>query len=59
ADKTYKVAGWAPVSAEARDRGGEPIWDLVSRYLKSEKVVKPSKPNVPVIKGVAGNPGMI
>lgn len=58
ADKTYKVAGWAPVSEAARDRGGEPIWDLVARYLRSEKVVKPSKPNVPKLKGVAGNPGM-
>jgi len=59
ADKTYKVAGWAPVSAEARDRGGEPIWDLVARHLRSEKVVKTSKLNVPMLKGVAGNPGMI
>jgi sulfur-oxidizing protein SoxB len=58
AGKTYKVAGWAPVSAEARDRGGEPIWDLVARYLKSEKVVRVTKPNVPRLKGVSGNPGM-
>jgi len=59
ADKTYKVAGWAPVSEEARDKGGEPIWDLVARHLRSEKVVKVSQPNVPKLKGVAGNPGMI
>ena len=59
ADKTYKVAGWAPVSEAARDKGGEPIWDLVARYLRSEKVVKVSSPNVPILKGVAGNPGMI
>ena len=59
ADKTYKVAGWAPVSAEARERGGEPVWDLVARYLRREKVAKISKLNVPVLKGVAGNPGMV
>ena len=58
AGKTYKVAGWAPVSEEARDKGGEPIWDLVARHLRSEKVVKTSKLNMPVLKGVAGNPGM-
>src|SRR5512135_986019 len=56
ANKTYKVAGWAPVSEAARDKGGEPIWDLVARHLRSEKVVKVTKPNVPKLKGVAGNP---
>jgi len=59
ASKTYKVAGWAPVSEAARDKGGEPIWDLVARHLRSEKVVKVAKPNVPKLKGVAGNPGMV
>ncbi len=59
ANKTYKVAGWAPVSEAARDKGGEPIWDLVARHLRNEKVVKVSTPNVPKLKGVAGNPGMI
>jgi sulfur-oxidizing protein SoxB len=59
ADKTYKVAGWAPVSEAARDKGGEPIWDLVARHLRSEKVIKAVKLNVPVLKGVTGNPGMI
>ena len=58
ADKIYKVAGWAPVSEAARDRGGEPIWDLVSRYLRSEKIVRPGKLNVPQLKGMAGNPGV-
>ena len=59
ASKTYKVAGWAPVSEAARDKGGEPIWDLVARHLRSEKVVKVTTPNVPILKGVAGNPGMV
>jgi sulfur-oxidizing protein SoxB len=59
AGKTYKVAGWAPVSEAARDAGGEPIWDLVARHLRNEKVVKVTAPNVPKLRGVAGNPGMI
>ncbi|MFZ2162501.1 MAG: thiosulfohydrolase SoxB [Sideroxyarcus sp.] len=59
ASKTYKVAGWAPVSEAARDKGGEPIWDLVARHLRSEKVVKVTTPNVPKLKGVTGNPGMV
>ena len=58
-NKTYKVAGWAPVTEAARDRGGEPVWDLVARHLRAEKVVKVSAPNVPKLKGMAGNPGMI
>ena len=37
ADKTYKVAGWAPVSEAARDAGGEPIWELVARHLRGEE----------------------
>jgi S-sulfosulfanyl-L-cysteine sulfohydrolase len=57
AAKKYKVAGWAPVSEEAM-AGGEPIWDVMTRYLKSRKTIKPLKLNLPVVEGVAGNPGM-
>ena len=32
ADKSYRVAGWAPVSEEARGSNAEPIWDLMSRH---------------------------
>jgi sulfur-oxidizing protein SoxB len=53
--KSYKVAGWAPVAEGAK---GEPIWDVVATYLRSQKVVKPVKLNQPAIKGVAGNPGI-
>ncbi|MDP2143515.1 MAG: thiosulfohydrolase SoxB [Gallionella sp.] len=59
ANKTYKVAGWAPVTEAARDKGGEPIWDLVARHLRNEKTVKATAPNVPKLKGVTGNPGII
>jgi sulfur-oxidizing protein SoxB len=53
--KTYKVAGWAPVAEGAQ---GEPIWDVVARYLRDRKVLKPRKLNLPTIKGVQGNPGI-
>ncbi len=58
ASRTYRVAGWAPVSAEARDRGGEPIWDVVARYLRDRKTVPPLRPAVPALRGVAGNAGL-
>ena len=58
AGKTYKVAGWAPVSEDAKNAGGEAIWDVIERHLKDVKVVKAVKLNEPVIKGVANNPGM-
>ncbi len=59
ADKRYKVAGWASVSEEARDSGGEPIWELVARHLRQKKVVKPGKIDSPRLIGMAGNPGMV
>jgi len=58
ADKTYKVAGWAPVSEEARKAGSEPIWDLVERYLVREKTIRARPLNRPEIVGVKGNPGI-
>ena len=58
ANKTYKVAGWAPVSEEAKNAGGEAIWDVMERHLREVKVVKAVKLNEPIIKGVSNNPGM-
>ena len=58
ASKKYKVAGWAPVSEEARQAGGEPIWDLMAKYLRERKVVKPLALNLPRLKGMQGNPGI-
>jgi sulfur-oxidizing protein SoxB len=58
AAKTYKVAGWAPVSEEARAAGGEPIWDVVARYLRAKKTIAPLTLNLPKVDGVAGNPGI-
>ena len=58
ASKKYKVAGWAPVSEEARQASGEPIWDLMAKYLRERKVVKPLALNLPRLKGMQGNPGI-
>ncbi|MBX3667557.1 MAG: thiosulfohydrolase SoxB [Rhodocyclaceae bacterium] len=38
ADKTYKVAGWAPL---ADDAAGEPVWDVVAAWLRARKTVTP------------------
>ncbi|MEO5701618.1 MAG: thiosulfohydrolase SoxB [Casimicrobiaceae bacterium] len=56
--KIYKVAGWAPVSAEARAAGGEPVWDVIARYLRAQKTIRPRPLNLPVIIGMEGNPGI-
>ena len=54
ADKRYKVAGWAPVGEGVT---GEPVWDVVEKYLKDRKRIKPRAPNVPRLVGVAKNQG--
>ena len=58
AQKRYKVAGWAPVSEEAKAAGGEPIWDVIGRYLKAKKTIAPLTLNLPRVDGMAGNRGM-
>jgi sulfur-oxidizing protein SoxB len=55
AGKTYKVAGWAPVAEGAR---GEPVWDVVARYLRDKKTITPRKLNQPRLVGMKGNPGI-
>ncbi|MCI1191371.1 thiosulfohydrolase SoxB [Calidifontimicrobium sp. SYSU G02091] len=59
AGKTYKVAGWAPVSEEAKAAsGGRMVWDDVAAWLRDKKVVTPRKLNTPRIIGMDGNPGI-
>ena len=53
--KTYKVAGWASVQEGVT---GEPIWDVVAKYLRDQKVLKAPRLNTPTIKGMKGNPGL-
>jgi S-sulfosulfanyl-L-cysteine sulfohydrolase len=55
ADKTYKVAGWAPVAPNAQ---GEPIWDVVATWLRSQKRVSPRQPQQPRLIGISNNQGM-
>ena len=58
AAKTYKVAGWAPVAEAAKTAGGEPIWDLMARYLRGRKLIKPLQLELPRLKGMEGNGGI-
>jgi sulfur-oxidizing protein SoxB len=58
AGKKYKVAGWAPVSEAAKTAGTEPIWELMARYLRSRKVIKPLQLELPRLKGMEGNAGI-
>ncbi|MGB3741085.1 MAG: 5'-nucleotidase C-terminal domain-containing protein, partial [Castellaniella sp.] len=56
ADKTYKVAGWAPVAAKG---DGEPVWDVVARYLRDRKTIGAVKLNEPKVRGLEGNHGVL
>ena len=56
--KQYSVAGWAPVSEEAKAAGGEPIWDVAARYLRAQKTIRPRAPNMPKLEGVSTDPGL-
>ena len=55
AGRRYKVASWAPV---AEGVAGEPVWEVVSRYLRDRKVIRNVRPNRPALDGVEGNPGL-
>jgi S-sulfosulfanyl-L-cysteine sulfohydrolase len=56
AGRRYKVASWAPV-AEDQD-AGEPVWDVVARWLRDRKRIAPRVLNLPRLEGVAGNRGL-
>lgn len=56
ADKSYKVAGWAPVAAGVQ---GEPVWDVVGRWLRAQKIVSARTLNQPRLIGIADNQGVI
>ncbi len=55
AGKRYRVASWAPVAEGA---SGEPVWEVLARYLRARKVIPPVTPNRPQLTGVKGNPGL-
>jgi len=54
ANKTYKVAGWASVQQVE----GEPIWDVVARWLKAQGRVQGVQPNQPEVTGLQNNQGI-
>ena len=51
AAKSYKLASWAPVAEGVK---GEPVWELVERYLKHHKTIAPRTPNKPKLAGTHG-----
>jgi S-sulfosulfanyl-L-cysteine sulfohydrolase len=56
AGRTYKVAGWAPVAEGA---SGAPVWDVVATYLRAKKTIAPPRLNLPALRGMRGNAGMM
>jgi sulfur-oxidizing protein SoxB len=55
ANKNYKVAGWASV----QQVDGEPIWDVVARWLKSQGRVQGMRANQPEVLGLQNNQGIV
>lgn len=55
AKRSYRVAGWAPVAEGA---SGEPVWEVVERWLKARGTVAPRKLNLPRLIGMKDNPGI-
>ena len=56
ANKTYKVAGWAPVAENAE---GEPIWDVVATWLRQKKTIAPMQAQQPRLIGIGSNAGLV
>ena len=55
ADKKYIVAGWAN---RAKDLQGQPIWDVVSNYLRDIKHVHVEELSLPKLKNLKANHGI-
>ncbi|HJU21681.1 MAG TPA: thiosulfohydrolase SoxB [Casimicrobiaceae bacterium] len=49
ANRRYKVVGWASVSEEVKLSGGEPVYDVVARYLRAKKSIAARKPVLPAL----------
>ena len=54
--KNYPVGGWASVAAPLE---GKQIWEVVSDFLRDKKVIKDVEPNIPKLKGIENNPGIV
>ncbi len=55
AGRSYRVASWAPVAEGA---SGEPVWEVVERWLAAHPGVTPRRLNVPRLIGMQTNPGI-
>jgi len=53
--KPYRVASWASVAEGVQ---GRPVWEVVAEYLRAHSSLAAPVPNVPVLQGVEGNPGL-
>lgn len=58
-NKTYKVAGWAPVSPQYELQPTRPVWEVVEEWLgkSAHQGVKVEKLQNPTLKGVLPNQG--
>ena len=52
--RTYKVAGWASVQQVE----GEPVWDVVARWLRAKKTIDTLEVNQPQVMGISDNAGL-
>ena len=58
ASRSYKVAGWAPVSEEAAKAGNPQVWEVVEQWLKAQGgKVTPRKVNMPKLTAGLPNAG--
>ena len=54
ANRKYKVASWGSLDEHA---SGPPIWSVITKYLRDQRIVSASTLNLPRLVGVNGNPG--
>ncbi len=58
-NKTYKVAGWAPVAESARSQQLTMVWDVVEQWLRAQGGRIPTRQlQTPRIAGGLPNPGV-
>ncbi len=55
ANRRYRVAGWGSTAPGA---SGEPVWEVVERWLRGRPQIAPVTPSVPRLIGVADEPGI-
>jgi len=54
-NRSYKTSGWASINPQPDEL--PEIWDVVAQYLRSKKVIKEVKANVPKVQGIGDDPG--